>query len=419
MVVAIGNGPYTGPNIAGSYIDTNNEGSTPGVASTTSTPSAFNQLITDASSFSLTLDSGTRNAIQWIAAKKHILIGTTGGEWRMGGVSQRPLTPTSYDLKQQTNRGSKDMQPILISDAIAFVNVVGRKLHKLTFDGISEDYETPDLSVLAEHITESGITSMAFQRNPDEILWLTRVDGVPLSMTYDPIQNVIAWASHPLGTALAESVTVIPGDGEDEVWFFVQRTIGGSTVRNVERMKPRNWGDDVEDQFFVDSGLTYDSTPTNNFTGLEHLEGETVAILGDGAVFPTQVVTGATLPNDLDHDVSVAQIGLPFTYKLKPMRMDQNTQAGTSKGSVKKFAEVVISFFRTSLAGFGDGNTTFKIPWRESSDDYGDPPALFSGDKVVVTDGGFDVEDPFEITGSDPVNCAVRAIIPRVEQTGR
>ena len=417
MVVAIGNGPNTGPNIAGSYIARNNEGSTPGVASTTATPSAFNQLITDSSSFSVTLDSGTRNAIQWIAAKKHILIGTTGGEWRMGGPSQRPLTPTNYELKQQTNRGSKDMQPVLISDAIAFVNVVGRKLHKLTFDGISEDYETPDLSVLAEHITESGVTSMAFQRNPDEILWLTRADGILLSMTYDPIQNVIAWARHPMRTALAESVVVIPGDGEDEVWVFVQRTVNGSTVRYVERMKPRNWGDDVEDMFFVDSGLTYDATTTTTITGLDHLEGETVAILGDGAVLPTKVVSSGSI--SLDESVSVAQVGLPYTYKLKPMRMDQNTSQGTSKGSVKKFAEVVISFFRTLNAKFGDGNTTFKIPWRESSDAYGDPPALFTGDKEVVTDGGFNVEDPFEITGSDPMPCSVRAIIPRVEVTGR
>ena len=390
----------------------------PGVGSTSTTPNAFNQMITDASSFSVTLDSGKRNAIQWIVAKKHILIGTTGGEWRMGGSFNKPLTPTNYELKQQTNRGSKDMQPILISDAIAFVNEVGRKLHKLAFNGVSEDYDTPDLSVLAEHITASGITSMAFQRNPDEILWMTRVDGVPLSMTYDPIQNVIAWARHPMGTALAESVAVIPGDGEDEVWFFMKRTVEGSTVRNVERMKPRDWGDDVEDMFFVDSGLTYDGVPTNNFTGLGHLEGETVAILGDGAKFPRQVVTGATLPSDLAHDVSVAQIGLPFTYKLKPMRMDQNTQQGTSKGSIGRFAEAVISFLNTLNAKFGDGTTTHKIPWREFSDDYGDPPALFTGDKVVNI-SGFSVEDPFQIEGDDPMPCSVRAIIPRKAIPGR
>jgi hypothetical protein len=217
----------------------------------------------------------------------------------------------------------------------------------------------------------------------------------------------------------AESVAVIPSTTEDEVWVTVSRVIGSSVVRYIERMKPRDWGDDMEDMFFVDSGLTYDGDPVSNFTGLGHLEGETVAILGDGAVFPTQTVTNGTLPNDLDHTVSVAQIGIPSTYKLKPMRLDQNTQSGTSKGSVKKITEAVISFYKTLNARYGDGTDTYDINWRETSAEYTTPPDLVTGDKVVVADGGFDVEDPFQIEGSDPMPCSVRAIIPRIEQTGR
>ncbi len=125
----------------------------PGVSGLT-TPSAFNQIITDASSFSLTLDSGSRNAIQWLDAKKHVLIGTTGGEWRLSGHSNKPFTPSNYDLKRQTNTGSKDMQAIHLSDAVAFVNSTGRRLHKLKWDGVGEDYENPDLTILAEHITK-------------------------------------------------------------------------------------------------------------------------------------------------------------------------------------------------------------------------------------------------------------------------
>ena len=153
-VVLTGSGPFTGPNFVGTYIDTGSTGNQPGVSGT-STPGAYNQTITDASSFSITLDSGTRNAIQWIAAKRHIIIGTTGGEWRMSGHSNKPFTPTNFDLKQQTNRGSKDLQPVLLSDALAFVNSTGRKLYKVAYDGVDEDYKTPDLTVLAEHITRT------------------------------------------------------------------------------------------------------------------------------------------------------------------------------------------------------------------------------------------------------------------------
>jgi hypothetical protein len=215
----------------------------------------------------------------------------------------------------------------------------------------------------------------------------------------------------------ANSVAVIPGTNEDEVWVSVGRAVNDTVVRYIERLKPFNWGTDMEDMFFVDSGLTYDSVPTTSVTGLSHLEGETVTVLGDGAVLPSQVVSGGSIT--LTESVSVAQVGLPYTYKLKPMRMDQNTRRGTSKGSIKKFAEVVISFFKTLNARYGDGTDYYDIEWRETSAEYSTPPDLVTGDKVVVADGGFDAEDPIEITGNSPMPCSVRAMVPRVEVTGR
>jgi hypothetical protein len=182
-------------------------------------------------------------------------------------------------------------------------------------------------------------------------------------------------------------------------------------------MKPRDWGDDMEDMFFVDSGLTYDGDSTSTITGLDHLEGETVAILADGAVQPSKTVSSGAIT--LTDAASVVQVGIPYTYKLKPMRMDQNTQQGTSKGSVKKITEAVISFYKTLNARYGDGTDTYDINWRETSAEYTTPPDLVTGDKVVVADGGFSVEDPFQIEGSDPMPCSIRAIIPRIEQTGR
>lgn len=54
------------------------------------------------------------------------------------------------------------------------------------------------------------ITSMAFQKNPDPILWCVRSDGVLLSMTYDREQNVIAWSRHPFIGADAVGVPEPP-----------------------------------------------------------------------------------------------------------------------------------------------------------------------------------------------------------------
>ena len=55
------------------------------------------------------------------------------------------------------------------------------------------------MTLLAEHITENGITEMAYQQEPDSILWCVREDGVLAGLTYQRSENVIAWHRHKLG----------------------------------------------------------------------------------------------------------------------------------------------------------------------------------------------------------------------------
>ena len=211
------------------------------------------------------------------------------------------------------------------------------------------------------------------------------------------------------------SVAVIPGDAEDEVWISITRNTADGTAHYIEKMQPREF-DSQEDCFYVDSGVQYDGVATTTITGLEHLEGQEVAILGDGAVFPTQTVSGGCVT--LTEAVSKASVGLPFTYAVKPMRLDVAGQE-TSQGSIKRVSELVLSFYKTLNARYGPNeDALFDIPWR-TDENLGEPPDLFTGMKVVSFDGGFSIEDPILITGSDPLPCTLRSIVARVDKTGR
>jgi hypothetical protein len=72
-------------------------------------------------------------------------------------------------------------------------------------------------------------------------------------MTYEPDQQVVGWHRHTITGGIFESVAVIPGSGEDEVW--VSFLIG--TTRYVGYMRSRDFGN-IRDAFFVDLGITYD-----------------------------------------------------------------------------------------------------------------------------------------------------------------
>ena len=213
----------------------------------------------------------------------------------------------------------------------------------------------------------------------------------------------------------AESVAVIPGEDEDEVWLATLRNINGTNTCFIERMKPRRFGM-LEDAFFVGCGLSYDGEPTDTFSGLDHLEGETVSILGDGAVYAEQVVTDGSIT--INNEVEKAHVGLPFEYKVSPMRLDVTTGAGATLGSIKNISELSISFLETLNARYGDGTDTYDIDWR-TTEVYGSPPDMFTGLKTVAFDGGFSAEDTIIISGRDPLPATIRSITARIEKTGR
>jgi len=218
------------------------------------------------------------------------------------------------------------------------------------------------------------------------------------------------WKMKDFGTS---SISVTPSpEGEDRIMLAVGRLIQDQQVRYIERMRPRVY----EDQrycYFVDCGKTYVGQETNIVSGLEFIENETVKVLGDGAYVGEFVVSqGQVVLPDLYSRIAV---GLPYRYRAQPTRFDSDGSLGT----IRKINELVISFMDTLNARYGvkDG-LVYDIDWR-TDENYTTPPKLFTGDKIVTYDGGFSFEDPVIIEGDDPFPCTIRAIVIRVEKTGR
>ena len=207
----------------------------------------------DANSFKATLL--TTNAIRWLDALDALIIGTSGDEWQISSNRlYTPITPINSFPKRQTTRGSTELQSIRVNESILFVNKTGRKIRELVFSDTDQRFVSPDMTALAESITKTGIVSWAVQKNPETIVWCVLGNGNLLSLTFEKEQNVVAWATHRIGSGNAESVSVIPGIPEDEISLVVQRTVLGNTVRYIEQIQPRDFGD-LEDAWFVDSGI--------------------------------------------------------------------------------------------------------------------------------------------------------------------
>ena len=367
-------------------------------------------------SFSLTLPTSNRG--RWLGSLGTLAAGTAGDEWRIKAPLDEALTPGNFDIKKQTAYGSANIQVLSVGSVLLFVDFVGRKIREFTFREADQKYVAPDLTSLAEHITVSGIASVAHQKNPDSILWCVLNNGQFVTLSYERDQNVIAWAKMPMD-GLVQSVMVIPSPLEDEVWISIVRAINGETKVYVEQFQPRILDIRKENAFFLDSGIIYTGAAINVITGLGHLEGKVVKILADGIVLDDQrVVSGQiTLANQAFN----VRVGLGYDSKLTPMRMDVNIATGTTHGSIKKISEMVISFKDTVGAKYGrNDENLFGIDFEEVGlKNTSKVEGLFTGDVTVPFDGGFDIDDSMVISQSDPLPCVVRAIVPRVQKTGR
>ena len=291
----------------------------------------FQDGVNDAEAMIYTIGSNQVNIIRYLASSRSLVVGTSGGEFAVrAGASDQALTPTNIQIKRQASYGSADIQPIQSGNATLFVQRAKRKLRELTYNFDSDSYQAPDLTILAEHITETGINEIASMQEPDNIIWAVLDDGTFCGMTYRREEEVIAWHRHKLGGTftgvhssfatgtynygIVENVATVPGDlDEDQTYIVVKRTIGGATKRYIEYLNLMDFGSNVQDAFFVDSGLSY--TGVASTAAQDHSNSATSIVLADGSSFSSS---------------GIIKIGAEFiTYTGK----STNTLTGCTRGA--------------------------------------------------------------------------------------
>ena len=381
-------------------------------------PKTYGQVTADMA-ITVTLVSGKINDVQWLAADRDLVAGTAGGEFAIGELTNgEPLGPANKRSRILSTFGSRAIPPIKNSEALLFVQRSGLKARETYYDFGSEGYKSSDTTVLAEHITASGIVQMAFAADPDQVVWSIRADGTLLGFTWNNEQAVRGWHRHPIGGAgVVESIAVMPAAEGDrsELWMVVRRTINGVTRRYVEYLeRPYRIGDSQASQFYVDSGLTYTGAATTTISGLSHLEGQTVSVLVNGAPHPNVVVTSGVIT--LQIPATTAQVGLPCPARYRSMRLEAGAQDGTAQGKTKRIHKCVLRLLYTGGGKYGalNGGPMDYLMLRSSTAAMDQPAHLFTGDKVVPWPDGYNTDAYVGFEIDQPVNAVLVAIMPQV-----
>ena len=369
-----------------------------------------------------TIASNQVNAIRFMTATRTLIVGTAGGEFTVsGGGTDVAITPTNILIKKQSNHGAANLDAIAAGNATLFLQRAKRKIRELAYNFDVDGYLAPDMTILSEHITEGGITQMAYQQEPNQIVWMTRDDGELVGLTYQREQQVTAWhrqifgGSFGSGNAVCESVAALPtDDAEYQVWVIVKRTINSVTRRYVEYLNAFDFTETDNTTFnFLDSQLNYDGSATTTITGLDHLEGQTVSVLADGSTHPDKTVSSGSIT--LDRSSTKVKVGLAFTSLLQTMRLDAGAANGTSQAKTKRIYDISLRLYESVGVEVGpDLQNMERIPFRSSADAMDTAIPVFTGDKEIEFRGNYETDGFIFVRQTQPLPLTVLSLYPNL-----
>ncbi len=338
----------------------------------------------DADGMELRIAASQYNQIRHLVPLSDLIAFTAGGEFRVYSDGVPAITPTSVSIKPQGYSGADNVQPVVTTGSILYVQAQGSRIRELSYNWESNSYRSIDVSIMAPHrFNGYSVKQLAFTRAPEAILWTVRDDGTLLAMTYVPDQQVYGWHVHDTEGQF-ESVCVVAEGNDDVLYAVVRRNVDGRNVRYIERLRARVFTRQA-DAFFVDSGLTYDGAPVSTLGGLWHLEGKTVDILTDGAVHPRRTVANGSIT--LEYSASKIHVGLPITADLRTLPLALEGMQAAGQGTVKNVNKVHLRVSQSSVVQAGPAFTNLReYPSRAITDPYGSPPAFIDGELSLPID---------------------------------
>lgn len=151
-------------------------------------------------------------------------------------------------------------------------------------------------------------------------------------------------------------------------------------------------------------------------TGLAHLNGETVRVVGDGAIQDDKVVAGGQIT--LETPACTVHVGLGYTGILVPARLDAGSREGTSLARPQNDTRIAINFLRTMGGKIYRRRDDGSVPavetlgFRKVSDPMDRRVDLFTGWKQTTIAAGWDLDPDITIEQHLPLPMIVRALVP-------
>lgn len=366
----------------------------------------------------------SNHAVHWMLGLKQLILLTGGGEWAVGRPLEA-LTPSDIPADQETYMGiHPTVRPAVVGNSIIYLQARGAIVRDLQFNQEVEGLAGRDLTIFATHLFDGKqFVDMDYAQTPHSIVWAVRNDGTLLGLTYNREQDIMGWHKHDTQLGGWTRICVVPEAGEDVVYLVAGRTINETAQWFIEKIETRTIDDYVRDSFFVDAGLSYIGDPVTSVSGLDHLEGQVVAVLADGVVLyngdpegedaEDWTVTGGAI--QLGAPYGWVHVGLAITAQITTLDLDVN---GTDIRTKKKRVQALTVQLDASARTFQAGSSLATLQrYRQAATDPADE-WTFSGPVEMSLNTKWEVEGRLIIRQTDPTPITVLGVTPHVEVGG-
>lgn len=304
----------------------------------------------DADGMNLTVAADQLDQITHLVSGRSLIVLTYGGEFTITGSSTKGITPSTYRIVAQTRHGSSYARPIRVGDEILFVPRSGNVVRAINSIVTEDLANAPDVSILSEHLVKESVVDMTFSQAPNYTCNFITSEGALLNLVHIRDYSITAWSRSHTTDGTFERATSIPEGDTDVVYAIVKRTIDGTDYRFIERFL-------FNDEYFMDCAihLTAEGSPlSKTWGGLEHLEGQTVAIVDDeGYNYAPQVVENGEIT--IGTEVSGIKVGIPYTTTIELLHPDLPVTDGTtSQGRNLRISSIVLTLKDTPAVWVDD-----------------------------------------------------------------
>ena len=247
----------------------------------------------------------------------------------------------------------------------------------------------------------------------------------------NPVGDVVTYRSYKWvlkDSAEDSEIVLFTDDGQNYRWELIEGQTGNQYTLSSAILNPANrvnipwWEEPLGSTVLSGYNFSFGDGATvqlayNEITGLDHIEGKKVQVIGDGS-FVEEATVASNKITTTDY-YNTLLVGLPYTSTLRPMPIEPALYQKLSQSRVKAVAKIIVRFFKTKGAKVGEaGRQLTTFPVADTQDPSGQVIDLKTGQQRFFVGSDYEREKLIEVRQDLPYPMTVLSIATHVNAEG-